>query len=250
MKNIGFLGCGKIGKAMLDDLLEEREHGISFICDPYFKSENSNLQITDSLNDEILEGTDLVVEAAMASVLKENIDVILKHSNLMVFSVTAFADEEFYKHALELAKKYKKTIYLPHGAVIAIDGISAGRRILNKVTIETIKSPKSLGLTSDKYEVVYEGSTRGACEAFPRNVNVHATVALAGLGFDKTYSKIIADPEVTTNTHLIYVEGKGINFKIDVSSLATGGVTGKYTPYSAVASMHKIIDEYAQIKYI
>ena len=249
MKNVGFLGCGKIGKAMLNDLIEENKHKVSFVCDPYFKEEGS-FEVVEQISDEYLEKTDLVIEAAMSSVLKENIDKILRHCDLMVFSVTAFADEEFYNHTVELARKYKKTLYLPHGAIIAIDGISAGKKLLKEVTIETIKSPKSLGLTSDKYEVVYEGSTRGACKEFPRNVNVHATIALAGLGFDNTCSKIIADPAVKTNTHLIYVEGEGINFKIDVSSITTGGVTGKYTPYSAVNSMHKILDEYTEFKYI
>lgn len=37
MKNIGFLGCGKIGKAMLDDLVQE-------------KSMESHLYVTHILN--------------------------------------------------------------------------------------------------------------------------------------------------------------------------------------------------------
>lgn len=250
MKRVGFLGCGKIGKAMLDDLLETKENQVSFVQDPVFDGSNYDFATTEKATEELLENTDLVIEASMASVLKENIDAILKHCDLMVFSVTAFADEEFYQHAISLAKENKKTIYLPHGAILGVDGIADGRKIIKEVSIETIKSPKSLGLTTDKYEVVYEGSTRGACEAFPRNVNVHATVALAGAGFDKTVSKIIADPSVKTNFHIIHVEGEGINFEVHVSSEAGGGVTGKYTPYSAVSSMHKVLDEHAAVKYI
>lgn len=250
MKKVGFLGCGKIGKAMLNDLLETNEHEISFVQDPLFDGSGYDFITTPKASEELLRKTDLVIEASMASVLKENIDVILKSCDLMVFSVTAFADEEFFEHAVKLAKKYGKTIYLPHGAILGVDGIADGRQIVQEVSVETIKSPKSLGLTTDKYEVVYEGSTRGACEAFPRNVNVHATIALAGIGFDKTCSKIIADPSVNTNSHVIRVKGEGINFEIHVSSEAGGGVTGKYTPYSAVSSMHKVLDEHAAIKYI
>ena len=135
----------------------------------------------------------------------------------------------------------KKSIYLPHGAILGVDGIADGRKIIKNVTIETIKSPSSLGLVTDSYEIVYEGPTREACRRFPRNVNVHVTIALAGIGFDRTQSKIIADPSVKTNSHIVHVEGDGMNFEIHISSEANGAVTGKYTPYSAVSSMHRVL---------
>jgi len=46
-------------------------------------------------------------------------------------------------------------------------------------------------------------------------VNVHASIALAGLGFGKTRSKIIADP-------------------------TAGAVTGAYTPESAYQTLRRI----------
>ncbi|MGI6040620.1 MAG: aspartate dehydrogenase domain-containing protein [Candidatus Alectryocaccobium sp.] len=250
MKNVGFLGCGKIGRTMMDDIIENGVHKVVFVQDPFYTAENAPYEITKKAGEELLSKTDLVIEAAMASVLKENFDDIIKYCDLMVFSVTAFSDDEFYRHAVEMAKKYKRTIYLPHGAILGVDGIADGREIIRNVTIVTTKSPKSLGLDSDKLEVVYEGSTRGACSAFPRNVNVHATVALAGIGFDRTCSKIIADPSVNTNAHVIHVEGEGIDFEIHVSSTAGGAVTGKYTPYSAVASMHKVLGDHTEFRFV
>ena len=91
--------------------------------------------------------------------------------------------------------------------------------------------------------VVYEGSTREACRQFPRNVNVHATLALAGLGFDQTLSRIIADPVVTTNSHLIEAYGDGVNFKIQVASTAGEGVTGAFTPISAYGSLERVLEK-------
>ena len=55
-------------------------------------------------------------------------------------------------------------------------------------------------------------------------MNVHAAVALAGIGFDRTRSKITADPTVDTNTHVIHLVGDGIDFEIRVSSFSEGGV--------------------------
>ena len=107
----------------------------------------------------------------------------------------------------------------------------------------TTKSPKSLGLDPAKFHepvVVFSGTTREACAAFPRNMNVHAAVALAGIGFDRTRSRIVADPSVSTNAHVISVTGEGIEFELRISSFTTGGVTGIYTPLSACGSLDRV----------
>lgn len=223
---------------------------ISFIQDPFWTKETQDIPVIKEADEELLRSTDLVIETATAAVLKNNVENILKYCDLMVFSVTAFADEEFYQKVQNLVKTYGRSVYLPHGAILGVDGIADGRKVVQSVSIETTKNPKSLGRTDTERTVVYEGSTRGACEAYPRNVNVHATVALAGIGFDKTCSKIVSDPAVNTNSHKIVVEGEGIHFEIEVSSLAGGGVTGKYTPYSAVSSMHKVLDEQPQFRFV
>ena len=240
MKKVGFLGCGKIGSAILGDIQEHHYAQVSFIQDPGYNGSDT-VPIVSESREELLEGTDMVIETATAAVLKENIEAILKHCDLMVFSVTVFADEKFYKTGENLRQKYGHKIFLPHGAILGVDGISDGAQIIHSVTVETIKNPKSLGRDDIVRTILYDGTTRGACGVYPRNVNVHATVALAGIGFDKTHSKIIADPLVHTNTHHITVEGEGIHFTIDVSSFADGGVTGKYTPYSAVGSVRRVL---------
>lgn len=247
---VGFLGCGKIGGAMLSALLEDGKNEVTFIQDPFVGQEGKPCPVTEKADETLLEKTDLVIESATADVLKENVESILKHCNLMVFSVTAFSDEAFYAQAKELTEKYGRTIYLPHGAILGLDGIADGRKVIKSVRIETTKNPKSLGRTDTERTVVYEGSTRQACREYPRNVNVHAAVALAGLGFDKTQSRIISDPAVSTNAHTITVDGDGIHFEIVVSSQAGGGVTGKYTPYSAVSSMFKVLGGSGEFRFV
>jgi len=181
------------------------------------------------------------VECATADVLKHNFENYARQSDLLVFSVTAFSDEDFAQHAWALCKAHHTKLYLPHGAILGLDGIFDARGILTSVSIETTKSPASLGRKDTKRAVVYEGSTREACRLYPRNVNVHAEVALAGLGFDRTRSMIISDPAVSTNAHTIRVEGDGISFRLEISSFSTGGVTGSYTPVSACGSLDRIL---------
>ncbi|MGF6906453.1 aspartate dehydrogenase domain-containing protein [Fusobacterium sp. PH5-44] len=242
MANLGFLGCGKIGKSMIDHIRKNERHKITFIQSRSLQEKEAfKEKIITKPADELYKNTDIIIESATADALKENIDEILKYSDLVVFSVTAFSDEKFTNKVKELCQKYNRHVYFPHGAILGLDGIFDARPILKSVTIETIKSPQSLGRTDKERTIVYEGVTREVCKLYPRNVNVHAAIALAGLGFDKTLSKIISDPATTNNTHIIQVEGEGISFTLNLSSFSTGGVTGAYTPISACGSLDRIL---------
>lgn len=248
MKRIGFLGCGKIGRAMLEHA-QKQGLEIAFVQDPGFAGAAYFPCVCEG-SGALYATADLVVECATAAALRESFDTLITHCDLLVFSVTAFSDAAFAAHAEATARQNGRHIYFPHGAILGLDGIRDARDILTAVSIETVKSPESLGLKLDKRTIVYEGSTRGACAAFPRNVNVHATIALAGIGFDRTQSRIIADPSVCTNTHTINVDGEGVHFSISVKSSATGGVTGAYTPLSACGSLNRLLAADGPFRFI
>lgn len=237
---VGLLGYGKIGRALAQEVQNNPNAELVVIQDPLYQGE-APVPVRPKLLPEDLEQLDLVVEAATADVLKAGIDDILTHCNLMLFSVTAFSDPEFQQKVETLCKEYGRRVYLPHGAILGLDGLFDGRSLLTSVQVVTTKNPASLGRTDTQRTVLYEGPTREACHLFPRNVNVHAAVALAGLGFEKTRSCIVADPAVHTNSHRITVEGQGIHFEIMVTSAASGGVTGAYTPVSAQGSLRRVL---------
>ncbi|GHV27477.1 L-aspartate dehydrogenase [Clostridia bacterium] len=243
MAGVGFLGCGTIGKAMVRHILDKRKHSVAFIQDPFYKESSLSCPVVSEAQDDLYAAADLVVECATADVLKQNIDICLRYSNLLVFSITAFSDEEFYRKAFALSSANGTHIYFPHGAILGLDGIFDAREILKAAVIETTKNPKSLGRNDITRTIAYVGSTREACRLYPRNVNVHAAVALAGLGFDATQSRIISDPAVSENSHNIQVEGDGIRFRLEISSPSNAGITGLYTPVSACGSLDRILSE-------
>jgi aspartate dehydrogenase len=43
---------------------------------------------------------------------------------------------------------------------------------------------------------------------FPANVNIAAALSLAGVGFDRTRLKVVADPALRFNTHFITIRGR------------------------------------------
>lgn len=239
MKKIGFLGCGKIGRVVLEHA-QKAGCKIAFIQDP-FVQEMGDIPCIVKPAPALYAEADLVVECSTADALKESFDALIAECDLLVFSLTAFSDATFAAHAEAAARASGHHIYFPHGAILGLDGIRDAREIIQQASIETIKSPASLGLTLNERKVVFDGTTRDACVAFPRNVNVHAAVALAGIGFDRTHSRIIADPAATTNAHTISIEGDGIRFTIAIDAFTTGGVTGVYTPLSACGSLDRIL---------
>lgn len=238
---IGFLGCGLIGRSMMQWLERRPDYAVSFIQDRAFEGDGVSFPVLREQNAELLRRTSLVVECATADVLKANAKGILKNCDLMPFSLTAFSDPEFAAEAEALCRENGTRMFFPHGAILGLDGIFDGRNIWENVSVESVKNPKSLGRSDTDRTVVYEGRTRDVCREYPRNVNIHAAVALAGIGFDKTVSKIVSDPAADTHTHTIRVQSGAIEASVRISSPASG-VTSLYTLHSACGSLARALN--------
>ena len=240
---VGILGCGAIGGFIARHVLADAGSiELSYV----FDTDEKKLQDiplpcrVTSQTELFARQADLVVEAVNADLVKAVALRLIEKSDLLLFSLTALADDAFRTALEQAAVAHDRKVFLPHGAILGLDGIVDAGPTLKSVTITTTKSPASLSLPPDVYKVVFEGPTREACAKFPRNVNVHAATALAGLGFDRTVSRIVADPAVTTNAHVIEAEGSGYRFRVEVSSEAGGKVTGAYTPQSALSTLQRI----------
>ena len=128
---------------------------------------------------------------------------------------------------------------------MGLENIYEGRELWEEVTIVMKKSPKNLDFSAapqfkpleiTKATVLYDGPTRAVCPLFPRNVNSHATVALAGIGFDRTRSVLVADPALDVSVIELTARGKGVSMKIERSN-PLKGVSGVFTLQSTLAAI-------------
>ena len=193
-------------------LQELRQHSVSFV------------QSFEGLGDFPIR---LVIECANQKVVAESADFFLaKGMDLLVMSVGALVQGSLFSRLTSRAQEKGCRIYLPSGAIGAIDALQAAKlRGLDEVTLTTRKPPQSLsqveGVDLENLKeprVLYEGPASEAVVKFPQNVNVAATLSLAGLGPEKTRVRVVADPGVHQNIHEIHARGTFGSFEIRLAN--------------------------------
>jgi aspartate dehydrogenase len=165
-----------------------------------------------------IHGLDLVIECASQSAVKAHGPAIMNAGkSLLLMSSGALLDPGTYAAMTTAAERTGAEIMVPSGAVGGIDALRAVRKYLESVTLVSTKKPAALSGAPGfaEYEgreiktpvVVFEGNAVEAVNLFPANVNVAATVSLAGIGPEKTQVRVVADPDSPGNVHEIRATG-------------------------------------------
>ena len=215
---VGIIGCGAIANIITTSIVPE-DNGIDiayFFDKDIERAENlaglaGGVAVLDF--DDMLDKADLILECAAPVSVKEYAPKVLSHGiDMIVMSIGALMDPEFYSELESIAKKHNAKIHLPSGAIVGLDGIKAVAKFgLKEVTLVTRKSPKSLGKDIDLEEVLFEGKASEAVKEFPLNINVAATISIACQRDIDV--KIIVDPSVDRNVHEITAKGDFGEFK-------------------------------------
>lgn len=219
MLKIGIIGVGNIGRQIIKAVNNKMvELDISAVFDLSKENLNRSAKLTDKpiyttqdFDKFISSNMDLVVESASQKAVNDYaVKVLNFRKNLIIMSVGALVDSDLLEKIMHITETNNLKVFIPSGAIGGIDAIrSANIDDIESVCLTTTKPPKNLGIKEklNKKIIIYEGSAREAVKKFPKNINVVATLSLAGIGFDRTRVKIIADPNVEVNIHKINVKG-------------------------------------------
>ena len=259
--NICVIGCGAIGTTIARAVEPMPEINIVYLTD---RSKECATRLQEKMTKvryvpdivPVLNDIRLVVEAASQDAARYYVPLALSAGvDVLIMSVGVFQDEEFQNDAFRLAKRKSAKIYMPSGAIGGIDALGAASlEQIDDVTLTTTKPPSAFGpnpyLESkgivaselrERTELFY-GTAREAVKHFPQNINVAATISLAGIGFEKTRIRIMCDPQVQTNEH--HLKAKGKFGELDIVTRNVPSPRNPKTSYlaalSAISAIKKI----------
>jgi len=258
LRTVGVVGLGVIGRAVCRAL----DAGIPGLrlAGGLARDAGKARDFLDSLPsrppllalEDLVAASDVVVEASTRAHLEAFAPVALAAGrDLVVLSCGALLDHPEWT---ALAESKRARIHVPSGAIAGLDGLKGARvGAMSSVTMETRKPPRGLagapwivahGIDLDaitEETLIFEGPAREACRAFPANVNVLAAVSLAGIGPERTRSRIYAVPGLDRNRHRVRAEGEFGALTIEIENVPSENPrTGRLSYLSTIALLRDL----------
>lgn len=256
--NIGLIGCGNIGKFLLQSINDQHQLNGSKITAVYVRREEVanelreryGIQVFVEIESFLQSDVDLVIEVATVEVATEyGLKVLQSGKSLLLSSIGAMVDPRFSKKAEELCREMNVQLHLPSGAIGGLDVLKAAKSTggLEAVSLTTRKPPTALSgnVSADAETILFEGTAQEAIKKFPKNINVAIVLALAGLGVENTKVRIISDPAVLKNRHTIKATGTFGNLKVEVENdpMPNNPKTSYLAALSVLATMQNMKKE-------
>lgn len=198
----------------------------------------------------------VVLEAASHEAVRDNlVNLLEKGISVIVLSAGALADERLQTSAEAAARRSGALLYVPSGGIGGLDALkTACLAGVDEVTIQVAKPPaawkgipyvEAQRVALDRLTaatVLFEGPARQGVPHFPQNVNIAAVLSLAGIGWERTRLKVVADPALTLNTHTIRVSGRSGAFTVVLENVPApeNPKTSWLACYSAIAALHTL----------
>jgi aspartate dehydrogenase len=239
MRHILIIGMGGIGRHVAQALQNDATRvRLSILVRKQYLAETKqrveeaapgDVQVVDQF-ERLTDIPELAVECAGHTAVAEYGEACLTSgADFLVTSVGALTDASLL-HRLERASRtHIGKVLIPAGALAGIDALAAARRGgLERVRYTSRKLPVAwlgtpaeqmcdLGSLTTSTEF-YTGNAGDAARLFPQNANVAATIALAGLGFERTEVSLSADPQAPGNVHIIEAEGGFGRLRVEIEN--------------------------------
>jgi aspartate dehydrogenase len=204
---------------------------------------------------------DIMVDCAGHAGLAQHGAAILRAGvPLISVSLGALADASLHANLTAAARDGDTQLILCSGAIGGLDALRAasmGR--LTRVTYEGRKPPAGwrgsraeevldLSALLQQEAVHFDGDARQAALLYPKNANVAAAVALAGLGFEGTQVRLIADPHAAGNIHQITAQGDFGEMRFEITGQTLPG-NPRTSALAAMSVLRALADHRARIRF-
>jgi len=218
MIKLGIIGCGAIGTSIATAVDRGEVKNCQLVsvfdidrkhADKLLSKLSAKPKVAKTFEEFIEIDSDLIAECASQQALKQFSERVLKSGrDMLAMSEGAFLDNEFSKRIMKVVSETGKKMHLPSGAIGGLDVMKAAAMSgLTEVKLVTRKPPDSLGVGDGRVRTIFEGSAEEAVKLLPANINIAATLSLAGIGGKKTKVKVISDPRIRHIVHRLEVSG-------------------------------------------
>ncbi|GAB3467345.1 aspartate dehydrogenase [Polaromonas eurypsychrophila] len=194
---------------------------------------------------------DVLIECASHRALTEHVVPALASGiDSIILSIGALANDGMAELLAEAANAGSSRLKLVSGAIGAIDALAAAQLGgLDEVVYVGSKPPSSWRGSPGESVVcldslaeattLFKGSARDAARLYPKNANVAAALALAGLGLDATQVRLVADPSLSHNVHSYTAQGRfgRMSFTIEGMALPDNPKTSALTACSLARAL-------------
>ncbi|MDB5782049.1 aspartate dehydrogenase [Caballeronia mineralivorans] len=268
-RKIGLVGLGAIGAAIVR-LWEEMEVDsfwpLAALCvrpgheDSARALLHPGTRLVTSVEDMLRLELDLIIEAAGHEfILQHGRRILSCGIDLMILSVGALAVGDTLTTFQAAAAQGACRMIFPSGALAGFDGLRSLARTgsLHAVTYTSTKPPAAWKNTPAEANIdfanlatrviLFRGSARDAARLYPKNANLAAAVAFAGVGLDATRVELVADPHARGNRNAIRAESSIGTLEVTLASSASGQnpKTSATTAYSVIAALSNSVTRYS-----
>lgn len=235
INSVAFIGFGAIGQDVFKTL------------QPMFSAQQTKLLVLrrpDPLQAELPEGViecasleellafkpQLVIEAAAQAAVREYLPACLELGiSVVITSIGALTDTALVDELVRVAGENGSQILLPSGAIGGLDYLQSVRHASDLQVVYESRKPVAAWLPElaelniepasvSTEMLLFEGNAAEAAQRYPKNLNVAATLALAGVGMQKTKVKVVVDPTLTQNQHVIHITSQFGSMRLVLSN--------------------------------
>jgi aspartate dehydrogenase len=234
--------AGRAGDARLVAALVRRVERV----DPEIRSQ---VNVTDDIDAFLAVPHSLVVELGGHQALRDlGPKVLASGRDLLTIDSGALADDGLLESLRSAAVASGRQILIPSGAIAGIDAIAAAALGgLDSVTHTTRKPVAAFtaeqlgGPPPTEARLLFDGPAKEGVLKYPENVNVAASVSLAGIGLERTRLRVYVDPSVIRNQHEVVAEGYFGRLRIEIENIPTEHAkTGRIVALSVLKAIRDL----------